>query len=376
MATLDLPSGRLGFQQLAQTGRGPARDVVMVHGLGANFGFWYASAVQWFRRFGRVTLLDLPGHGTSAMPVSGYTPRRLAEVLGELFDHLGIESGHLVAHSFGGAVALAFAIARPERVQSLVLADVRLWCVEPPAPPDPTAPWLQKLRSAGLTLDTRRDPSVQLLVELAQERLLRDDPDALIHEALPGARSLFPGKRSAKRWLELIETTSAYAEMTDPDDLALADIARLEQPILAVYGGHSTRKRSAQALHRACPHARLQVIPDVGHFFPLTRPRLFARPALAFLRTLERDKALARRHNLTHAFRSEDADTLAATEAGESPMNVSLVSERGDDGPATLLVEEPLPLVVAKSDTAEEWTEAASDEVQVAQGIARPHIVH
>ena len=137
-------SGRISVHQLPQIGRGPPEELVMVHGLGANFGFWYASAVQWFRRFGRVTLFDLPGHGDSDMPATGYAPACLARVLGEVLDHLQIERAHLVAHSFGGVVALAFAAQQQHRVKSLVLADVRVWAVEPPSLLPESPLWLQR----------------------------------------------------------------------------------------------------------------------------------------------------------------------------------------------------------------------------------------
>lgn len=290
MERVELPSGRIGLLQLPQVGRGPARDVVMIHGLGANLGFWYASAVQWFRRFGRVTLFDLPGHGESDIPPAGYTPAQLARTLGEVLDHLRIERAHLVAHSFGGVVALSFAASFPERVGSLVLADVRLWAVEPPSCAAASAPWLHRVREAGLTIaDPHLDLSVQVLVDLARMRLHRGEPGAAVFDALPGARSLFRGRRAAQKWLHLIETTRAYDEMTDPAGLGAAEIARIEQPILAAYGELSARKRSARALQQACPRCQLHLVPEAGHFFPLTRPAQFARPALAFLRATARE---------------------------------------------------------------------------------------
>ncbi len=303
-----LSCGRIGTVQIPQLGRRAPDDIVMVHGLGANLGFWYASAVEHFRRFGRVTLFDLPGHGDSAMPETGYSPRALAGVLRELLDHLGIERAHLVAHSFGGSVALAFAVAHPERVKSLVLADVRLWAVEPPVVADEASPRVQRLRDAGLSLaDDRYDVSVQVLVELARLRVASDEPMAAIGEIMPGARGLFSGRRTARKWLKLVDTTQAYAEMTDAASLPLEDVAKIEQPILLVYGGHSTCARSAEAMVGLCRRCRLQVIPDVGHFFPLTRPHLFARIALDYLRSIAR----ARRRRRKRAAAAEaDARTL------------------------------------------------------------------
>ncbi len=314
MGCVGLSSGRVGVVQVEQIGRRAADDIVMVHGLGASLGFWYAGAHQWYRRFGRVTLFDLPGHGDSDMPATGYTPAKLAAVLEELLDKLGIERAHIVAHSFGGTIALAFAKLAPARVKSLILADVRLWAVEPPMSTDDRGARVGRLREAGLALaDDRYDVSIQVLVELARLRLAQGDLDAALTATLPGARSLFAGKRAAQKWLKLVETTGAYREMTDPDGLSIADIAQIEQPILAVYGSLSTCKRSAVALDQACERCRLIVLPEVGHFFPLTRPRLFAETALAFLRSQARARRRRRR-------RLEAASIAPAEIAAETAM--------------------------------------------------------
>lgn len=110
----------------------------------------------------------------------------------------------------------------------------------------------------------------------------------------PDERVLFQGRRSAERWLELIENTGAYQEMTSATDFALSDLPRIHQPILAMFGEHSLRKRSARALRRLCPDCRLEIVPNAGHFFPVTRPRIFAGAALEFLQTASMPRALRR----------------------------------------------------------------------------------
>lgn len=285
-----LSSGRVNYLQLPYVGDGEAEDVVMIHGLGANVGFWFAGAAQWLVRFGRVTLYDLAGHGKSEMPQSGYTPRELATTLGELLDHLGLHRVHLVAHSFGGVVALAFALRHPERVKSLVLADVRLWDVELPSVGSEDSPWLPRMRHAGLRLEhPHMDLSVQVLVDLAYNRLEGREAASAITAALPGVRFLFRGRKAAKTWIDLIETTQAYKEMTSTDGLTVADLPKITQPMLAAYGENSRRRRTARTLQRLCPNCELQEVPTASHFFPLTRPRLFASVALPFLRGLAAD---------------------------------------------------------------------------------------
>jgi pimeloyl-ACP methyl ester carboxylesterase len=295
MNLVALPSSRINVQQLPQRDGDPAEDVVMIHGLAANMGFWYLSAHS-FTQFGRVTLYDMLGHGNSDMPSSGYSPRQLAEGLGHLLDRLKLDKVHLVAHSFGGMVALTFALSQPERVKSIILADVRVWQAEPPSWKTVSPDWLQQMRSAGLQLaDSNMDPSIQVLVEFA--RLQVDKPEAakIVAAALPGGRGLFRGPRAAQRWLDLIEKTGAYSEMTSGRDFELDDLRRIEQPILAVFGEHSLRLGSARALRRRCPNCRFELIPRAGHFFPMSRPRVFATSALRFLDSVARSKTDAGR---------------------------------------------------------------------------------
>jgi pimeloyl-ACP methyl ester carboxylesterase len=287
MNLVALPSSQISMLQMpARAPERRAEEVVMIHGLAANLGFWYAGAAQWFTHFGQVTLYDLPGHGRSEMRSSGYSPRRLADDLGQLLDHLRLDRVHLVAHSFGGMVALCFALQQPERVKSMVLADVRIWQLEPPSWTNVPPAWLKRMRAAGLLQDdTGLDPSVQVRVELARLQLNRPELAKAAFAALTGGRSFFAGRRAARRWLDLMENTKAYAEMTSGDDFDLADLPRLRQPVLAVFGGNSLLQRSARALEQLLPDCRLTIIPQVGHFFPLTRPRIFAGVALRFLAT-------------------------------------------------------------------------------------------
>jgi pimeloyl-ACP methyl ester carboxylesterase len=285
MNLVALPSSSVSVLQLPpRAAAADTEDVVMIHGLAANLGFWYAGAAQWFTHFGRVTLYDLPGHGRSELRSSGYAPRELARDLGHLLDHLRVDRVHLVAHSFGGMVALCFALQQPERVKSMVLADVRIWQIEPPSWASAPPAWLKRMRDAGLLhAETGVDPSVQVLVELARLQLNRPELAKAAFAALTGGRALFGGQRGARRWLDLMEKTKAYREMTSGHDFAIDDLAAIRQPTLALFGGNSLLHRSARVLEQLCADCRLEIIPNAGHFFPLTRPRIFAAAALEFL---------------------------------------------------------------------------------------------
>jgi len=99
--------------------------VVLLHGLGSD-GQADQPLVDAIGDRLRVVRLDLRGHGRSE-PLTdparyGWFERSVADV-GELLDALGLETAALQGGSLGAAVALATALARPERVRALGLSS-------------------------------------------------------------------------------------------------------------------------------------------------------------------------------------------------------------------------------------------------------------
>lgn len=71
----------------------------------------------------RLLQYDCRGQGQSDHPQELYTMGQHAADLRTLLDALGVEHAHIAGISYGGEVAQAFALAHPERVHSLILAD-------------------------------------------------------------------------------------------------------------------------------------------------------------------------------------------------------------------------------------------------------------
>jgi pimeloyl-ACP methyl ester carboxylesterase len=292
MSLAPLPSLRLNFLQLpgAPTAH-PGEEIIMIHGLATNMAFWYSGIAQSLAQAGRVTIYDLRGHGRSDMPSTGYTAGEMTEDLRALLDYLGIERAHLVAHSFGGTVAVIFALRYPDRVKSMILADVRLRPVQRRFALEDWPLWPRirdKIVGAGIRLDDK-DPEggIQILVQLARLQIDNPDRGAQLYEAFGGRRGRLIGVRTGQRWLRLLESTSASRDLMEDSEFTANDLERLQQPILAVFGERTMALPSARALERYCPNCILTIIPGAGHFFPITRPNAFIRPALRFLISCE-----------------------------------------------------------------------------------------
>jgi pimeloyl-ACP methyl ester carboxylesterase len=266
---------RLNYVQVDGPAGGAREDLVMVHGLATNMAFWYLPYAPVFAQRFRVTLFDQRGLGRSEMTPGGYTPQNLARDLLGLMDHLQIRRAHVVAHSFGGVVALNLACIDASRVQSLVLADTHISAVRRH---DVARDWGNRshvqavLDRHGLKLDTH-DPyfGYRLLSEVAHLQLREQAvPDDLLK--LVGPMMGKHGRRTAAQWLRLMDETEAEYQLMGDDGLTLDSLRRLLFPILALYGDHSQARLTGGELLDVWPHAEFRRVRDAGHFFPASRP--------------------------------------------------------------------------------------------------------
>lgn len=89
-------------------GQGP--DVVLIHGAGGNLRDFHFDLMGRLARFARVTAFDRPGLGFSDAVPGGEDPAVQAAVLREAAAQLGIARPVVLGHSYGGIVALAWAL--------------------------------------------------------------------------------------------------------------------------------------------------------------------------------------------------------------------------------------------------------------------------
>jgi pyruvate dehydrogenase E2 component (dihydrolipoamide acetyltransferase) len=102
-------------------GRGDGPPIVLIHGFGADLNTWMFTQPALAERH-RTIALDLPGHGGSTKQLDkAFDAAGFAADIDRAFAALGIDRVHLVGHSMGGGIALAFATSQPERVASLTL---------------------------------------------------------------------------------------------------------------------------------------------------------------------------------------------------------------------------------------------------------------
>ncbi len=117
----DLGALRLHY---AETGAGEAPLVLLLHGFPEFWYCWKAILPKLGDAFHAVAP-DMRGYNLSDKPADrkAYHIRALVQDVLDLADHFKAEKFYLVAHDWGAAIAYAVAIAKPERINGLVILN-------------------------------------------------------------------------------------------------------------------------------------------------------------------------------------------------------------------------------------------------------------
>lgn len=269
MAETRVNGVRLAYQQL---GHGP--DLVLVHGLAASRAFWFGAYALPLARHFRVTLYDLRGHGYSERPPSGYDAPTQAEDLAALLEHLRIERCALAGHSYGGAIALEYAVRAPQKVERLALLDSKINALQPYqwlSDSPHLTPFEQEV-ARQTAIDWDREPQVGLRFLEVMARWRLGNGSAHTRDVYTPFGEGRGALRGARQWLDLLEQTAAPEEFVRAG--APAEIlAALKVPLLLIYGERTRCLPSCRALQKLLPQAQTEIVPGSGHFFPATHAR-------------------------------------------------------------------------------------------------------
>jgi len=103
---------------------GGKQHLILLHGWMGCKESWVRQ-IPYFARDVAVVAPDLRGFGQSSKPRRGYRFDEYIRDIEGLYDIIGIRKAHILGQSFGGIIAQLFALAHPERVNSLILWATR-----------------------------------------------------------------------------------------------------------------------------------------------------------------------------------------------------------------------------------------------------------
>lgn len=292
-------------------GSGPA--LLLLHGLGCDHTTWAPVIDSLSRRY-TVIAPDLLGHGESDKPRADYSVGGYANGMRDLLTVLGIDRVSVVGHSFGGGVAMQFAYQFPERTERLILvASGGLGPEVTPAIRAITTPGFQQAMGV-LTLPGVRHVGTAGMRALAATgiRATRDLAElAEIYDSFKDRRT-----RAAIRhvvcavvdWRGQIVTMSDRAYLTDAMPMCVV-WGRNDQVIPVRHAGNAAV---------LAPSARVEIIPNAGHFPHKDHPQRFVKIVNDFIRSTE--PAVYERERWRDLLDSGPDPMPLQAEAGDAPV--------------------------------------------------------
>ena len=97
--------------------------VLLLHGWGGNLNSFRYLEKELIKNGFSVLTLDFPAFGGSEQPPETFTMHDYYKIVSELLEAENLNKVNIVAHSFGGRVAIMLASLKPEKINKLVLVD-------------------------------------------------------------------------------------------------------------------------------------------------------------------------------------------------------------------------------------------------------------
>ncbi|MBA7700016.1 hypothetical protein ES703_108722 [subsurface metagenome] len=256
--------------------RGAGSPVLLLHGLGEFVESW-AFNVESLSEHYLVYALDLPGHGLSEKPASGYSPLLVADFAIGFMQALRINRASLIGHSIGGFMSLSTAISFPEKVDKIVLVDSGGLSREMP------------LRFRLATLPILGEIMVKPTIKAGLRAGIKGafyNPDLVTEEMVNMAYHYLKMPGAKRAMLSIIRNVTNL-NGASPEAVVIDKLHLINAPTLLIHGAQDKAipVEEVQNICKLIPKARLEVFEECGHVPHLEKPAEFNETVIAFLKT-------------------------------------------------------------------------------------------
>lgn len=255
MPFMEMPGWRMYYEV---AGTGP-QTIVAIHGNIASVR-WWKFLLPYIQQDYRIIMMDLRGCGRSSHTKDGYDIFQFTQDIQALVEHLQVRKFHLLGHSMGGQIAMAYALDHQEQVRTLTLVD---------SVPADGLPLTEEIRQGFRELqsnDQALKEAVRNCVPYCEDR---EFVEAIWRDACSCAPEIYFSNPETMHATKLI------------DHLGL-----LYVPILVIHGWEDVIIPVMMIFNtvRALQSPRLMILEKCGHSPFVERPELAAATFIGFLK--------------------------------------------------------------------------------------------
>ena len=242
---------------------GAGEEILLLHGWGVTLDACLTPLAKLLQADCRVTALEFPAHGASGKPVQTWGVPEFAAWTKAMIEALRLSPQTVVAHSFGGRVAIFLAAQYPQLVTRMVLTGAAGLLAPKSAAQEAEGQRYQQQKQRLEMLKAL--PLVGRFARIAQERL-RDKRSSPDYKALD---------EEMKKTFVRIITQDLRPMLKD-----------IRQPTLLIWGDRDeeTPLWMGKTMAEEIKDAALIIFEGRGHFAYLEESARFARIVQAFIR--------------------------------------------------------------------------------------------
>jgi pimeloyl-ACP methyl ester carboxylesterase len=247
---------------------GEGHPLVLIHGGLVDSGLW-DDQFEVFAGQYRALRYDVRGFGKSKPPTSYYSNHG---DLRDLLDSLGIERADVLGLSMGGAIAIDFALAYPDRVAALIPVAAGLSGYRATS----NRALRDELNAAYERGDKERAVELSLQVWTDGPNRTPDQVDPDVRERIRAMTLHTFDLPDVEPWLQALEPP------------AIGRLAEVQVPTLFVVGDQDVEDilKIGDLIVSQVPGAQRAVIPGTAHHLNMEQPVEFNRIVLDFLNSL------------------------------------------------------------------------------------------
>ena len=253
-----------------EAGPADAPVVVMLHGTGGHWETFTRNLGPFSAHF-RTIAFDMVGNGFSDRPDIGYEIAVYVDHVRAVLDGLGVERASLAGTSLGSWVAAAFALAYPDRVDTLVLMSVAGLVA--------TAENMARIRTQRMAAVENPDWAT---IKAMFDHLIADERNRL-PDLVALRQSIYrqPGMaQTMENTLVLQDAAIRDRNLLTPDQWR-----SIAAPTLSIASGqdYSEYSNTSRQVAELMPNARLVDMPGVKHWPHFEDADRFNEVAIQFL---------------------------------------------------------------------------------------------
>ncbi|MCP5096416.1 MAG: alpha/beta hydrolase [Chloroflexi bacterium] len=249
---------------------GGGQNLVLLHAGVAHMGMWEPQMATLTQQF-RVLRYDVRGWGQTASPPGTFYDH---EDLAALLDHVGMETAVFVGCSWGGKIAIDFALHYPKRVQALILVGSGVGGYEFTIT-DPIQQIYDQMEKAFEQEEVQHASSLFA-------RIWADGLSRTSTQVNPQFR-----QQAVQLMVDLFSTPEGEGERKELDPPGKERLQEIQTPTLVIIGEHDTDdvKNIANLLSTQIPDAKRIDMANTAHLPNMEHAGQFDEIVVDFIKT-------------------------------------------------------------------------------------------